>query len=260
MVSISGDGAPDGAPGRLTRESTFRLSAERTHRRDGYSVVRPAATGTGVTEIRGRKPTALAVGGIRQFIPQTTSGDILPVVNDGASPARGIPACRRVGFRTLSEVGGTGFVPRSGASCGAVTGAPIRKRVIDARFLRGLSPKRSCSRHGRFGHTSRPVGRVPVLTNDANPAVGCRTDPWEPTPRNIRDAGFSASRTPAQVPRVDVTLANVYETACTKRLGFDKQSSAVAQYHVGFTPVVNGGILSLHQDSHPTPLRQPQYL
>jgi len=88
MVSISGDGAPDGAPGRLTRESTFRLSAERTHRRDGYSVVRPAATGTGVTEIRGRKPTALAVGGIRQFIPQTTSGDILPVVNDGLPRTR----------------------------------------------------------------------------------------------------------------------------------------------------------------------------
>ena len=104
--------------------------------------------------------------------------------------------------------------------------------------------------HGTVGSVTlpRPVGRVPVLTNDANPAVGCRTDPWEPTPGNTRDASFSASRTPAQVPRADATLANVYETACTKHLGFGEQSSAVAQHRVGFTPAVNGGILSLNQD------------
>lgn len=100
--------------------------------------------------------------------------------------------------------------------------------------------------HGTVGSVTlpRPVGRVPVLTNDANPAVGCRTDPWEPTPRNVRDAGFSASHTPAQVPRADVTLGNVYETACAKRWGFSQPSTAVGQSHVGFTPAVNGGILS----------------
>jgi len=152
----------------------------------------------------------------------STAGDILPVVNDGASPARGTPACCRAGFRTLSpEVGGTGFVPCSGASCGAVTGAPIRKRVIDARFLRA-SLSQAIMPHGTVGSVTlpRPVGRVPVLTNDANPAVGCRTDPWEPTPEKPSDAGFSASRTPARVPRVDVPLANAHVTACTKRLGF----------------------------------------
>jgi len=117
-----------------------------------------------------------------------------------------------------------GFVPRSGASCGAVTGAPIRKRVIDARFL-GASLSQAVMPHGTVGSVTlpRPVGWVPVLKNDANPAVGCRTDPWEPMPRNIRDAGFSASRTPAQVPRADVTLGNEYETASTKRSGFGGQ-------------------------------------
>jgi len=41
-----------------------------------------------------------------------------------------------VGFRTGSpEVGGAGFDPRPGASCGPATGAPIRKRVIAARFF-----------------------------------------------------------------------------------------------------------------------------
>jgi len=43
----------------------------------------------------------------------------------------------------------------------------------------------------------------------------------------------------------------VYETACNKHLGFGEQSSAVAQHRVGFTPAVNGGILSLNQDSRP---------
>ena len=194
-----------------------------------------------------------------------SSCDILLAVNGEASPARGNPARYRAGFRTFSpEVGGTGFVPRSGASCGAVTGAPTRERVIDARFL-GASLSQAVMPHGTVGSVTlpRPVGRVPVLTNDANPAVGCRTDPWEPTPGNTRDASFSASRTPAQVPRADATLANVYETACTKHLGFGEQSSAVAQHRVGFTPAVNGGILSLNQDgAHSTtmttkPRQQP---
>jgi hypothetical protein len=59
-----------------------------------------------------------------------------PAVNGGASlPQRGTrPA--RFGFRTVSPgVGGAGFVPRPGASCGTVTCAPIRKRVIASRFL-----------------------------------------------------------------------------------------------------------------------------
>ena len=187
----------------------------------------------------------------RRFRRRTTRRDILLAVNGEASPARGNPARYRAGFRTFSpEVGGTGFVPRSGASCGAVTGAPTRERVIDARFL-GASLSQAVMPHGTVGSVTlpRPVGRVPVLTNDANPAVGCRTDPWEPTPGNTRDASFSASRTPAQVPRADATLANVYETACTKHLGFGEQSSAVAQHRVGFTPAVNGGILSLIKDS-----------
>ena len=41
-----------------------------------------------------------------------------------------------VGFRTDSpEVDGAGFDPRSGASCGPATGAPIHHRVIAAGFL-----------------------------------------------------------------------------------------------------------------------------
>jgi len=46
-------------------------------------------------------------------------------------------------------------------------------------------------------------------------------------------------------------------------LGFGEQSSAVAQHRVGFTPAVNGGILSLNQDgAHSTtmttkPRQQP---
>ncbi|MDW7539549.1 hypothetical protein SCJ90_20225, partial [Haloferax volcanii] len=39
-------------------------------------------------------------------------------------------------------------------------------------------------------------------------------------------------------------LGNVYETACAKRWGFSQPSTAVGQSHVGFTPAVNGGILS----------------
>jgi hypothetical protein len=124
--------------------------------------------------------------------------------------------------------------------------------------------------HGMVGSITRPrpVGRVPVLANDANPAVGCRTDPWEPTPEKTPDAGFSASRTPAQVPRADVTLATPHVTECANRWGFGGQPAAVGPYHVGFTPVsrtrsvlvcerdanrlvtaVNRGILSLIQDS-----------
>ncbi len=172
-------------------------------------------------------------------------------MNDGASPARGNPACCRAGFRTpLPRSVGPGFVPRSGASCGAVTGTPIRKQVIDARFL-GASLPQAVMPHGTVGSVTlpQPVGRVPMLANDANPAVGCRTDPWEPTPESTSDAGFSASRTPVQVPRADVTPVNVQETACTNRWGFDQSSTAVVLHHVGFTPAVNGTMLSLTQDS-----------
>jgi len=56
-----------------------------------------------------------------------------PAVNGGASTA-GNPVVR-FGFKTGSPgVDGAGFDPRPGASCGAVTGAPIRKRVIAVDF------------------------------------------------------------------------------------------------------------------------------
>jgi hypothetical protein len=149
-------------------------------------------------------------------------GDVLPVVNDGASPARGNPASCRAGFRTVSpEVDGTGFVPRSGASCGTATCAPIRKRVIDARFLR-TSLTQAVMPRGIGGSVplSRPYlsGRFTVLANDANPASDepWSIRPWEPSPRKTQDVGFSASRTSAQVPKADVTLTNTYDAVRTK--------------------------------------------
>lgn len=87
-----------------------------------------------------------------------------------------------------------------------------------------------------------------MLANDANPAS--RKGPWEPSPRNIRDVGFSASRAPAQLPRADVTLENMYATACTKRLGFDSATDCGCVVgRTRFTPAVHGGILSLIKDS-----------
>jgi len=56
-----------------------------------------------------------------------------PAVNGDSSTA-GNPVVR-FGFKTGSPgVDGAGFDPRPGASCGAVTGAPIRKRVIAVDF------------------------------------------------------------------------------------------------------------------------------
>jgi len=64
----------------------------------------------------------------------------------------GEPGRQLVGFRTVSpKVGGVGFDSCSGASCGAFTGTPIRKRVIAMRFFDAASPKRSC-----LGHIFRP--------------------------------------------------------------------------------------------------------
>jgi hypothetical protein len=107
------------------------------------------------------------------------------------------------------------------ASCGTATGAPIAKHIIAVRFLgTALTQDVKLAVEGGSVTLSRPVGRFTVLANDANPAAGCRTDPWEPTPRNIQDAGFSASRTSVQVSEADATLDIRHVTACTKRLGF----------------------------------------
>lgn len=181
--------------------------------------------------------------------------DVLLAVNGEASPARGNPACCRAGFRTLSpEVDGTGFVPRSGASCGTATCAPIRKRVIDAWFLRA-SLTQAVMPHGIDGPVtlSRPYlsGRFTVLANDANPASDepWSIRPWEPSPWKTQDVGFSASRTSAQVPKADVTLANTYGTVCTKYWGFVPTGDGGLRCRViRFTPAVNGGILSLFKD------------
>ncbi|WP_227777583.1 hypothetical protein [Haladaptatus pallidirubidus] len=93
------------------------------------------------------------------------------------------------------------------AFCGTATGAPIAKRVIANGFQPlSLTHGVNLTVEGGSVTLSRPVGRFTVLTNDANPATGYRTGPWEPSPRNIQDDGFSASRTPVQLPEVDVTL------------------------------------------------------
>ncbi|GAA5050779.1 hypothetical protein ACFFQF_30685 [Haladaptatus pallidirubidus] len=116
------------------------------------------------------------------------------------------------------------------ASCGTATGAPIAKRVIVNGFQPlSLTHGVNLAVEGGSITLSRPVGRFTVLANDANPATGYRTGPWEPTPRNIQDDGFSASRTSVQVPEADVTLDIRHVMVCTKRLGFGQPPTPIAQ-------------------------------
>jgi len=81
----------------------------------------------------GETTSVTPVGGPREILrSQVTSS---PAVNGGASPSTAGNPVVRFGFKTGSPgVDGAGFDPRPGASCGAVTGAPIRKRVIAVDF------------------------------------------------------------------------------------------------------------------------------
>ena len=141
---------------------------------------------------------------------------------------RGFPAQREpgpvpVGFRTDSPgVGGAGFDPRPGASCGPVTGAPIRKRVIAARFLNAtLSQavvwfeRAELSRHHKrpeaFRTTSRHIHRRGSHLLGGNPSPGL--------PAHRRHGGVRPDSRGRQPPKVSGTRMRTVGTADTKRWG-----------------------------------------
>ena len=154
-----------------------------------------------------------------------------PAVNGGASLPQQGTRLPRFGFRTVSPgVSGAGFVPRSGASCGTATCAPIRKRVIATRFLnvalsRAVEPRGSCA---GSGHTLSAEGHQPGL-------------------RSTADVGGMQPDSQRQPSGVGGTRSFVYEKEQTKRLGSGRQPTAVGPHHVGFTPGLKAGILSLRK-------------
>ena len=150
-------------------------------------------------------------------------------MTDGASSPQEEPGLLPVGFRTRSpEVGGAGFDPRSGASCGPVTGAPIRKRVIAARFLdaalsQAVVPRGTCAGvvHTFSGATHHPG-----------------------FPRTADMGGMRPDSRARQPSGVGGTRDTTFVTASGKRLGSGLGVDGGCVPIVGFTPALKGGILS----------------
>nr|WP_255314827.1 DNA cytosine methyltransferase [Halorubrum lacusprofundi]ASK38198.1 Modification methylase HhaI [Halorubrum lacusprofundi] len=142
----------------------------------------------------------------------------------------------RFGFKTGSPgVDGAGFDPRPGASCGAVTGAPIRKRVIAVDFqptalTQSVEPRGSVS--------ARFTPCRPKAINRASRAPQTWVE-CGPHPALVRNGMWR----------------NPIEThVCGRLSGFGGGSGRATgggcvTERTRFTPAVNGGILSLIKDS-----------
>jgi len=153
----------------------------------------------------------------------------IPAVNGGVSFHSGEPG-RPVRFQDwLSRRRWAGFDPRPGASCGAVTGAPIRKRVIAVDFQptalthSSVEPRGSVS--ARFT-PCRPKGHQPGFPRAANMGGG------GPHPALVRNGMWR----------------NPIEThVCGRLSGFGGGSGRATgggwkTERTRFTPAVNGGI------------------
>ncbi len=159
-------------------------------------------------------------------------GDILARRKRRGFPSTaGNPACFRFGSRTCSpEVGGAGYTPRSGASYGPITEAPIRTRVIAARFLNAALSQTVVPRSTSTDavHTFSEATHHPGFPHTAN------MDGMQPDPHGRQPPGDGGTR--------NTTL----ETACPKRSGSKPgtDDSCVTE-RTQCTPAMNGEILTL---------------
>jgi len=173
-----------------------------------------------------------------------SSSDILARRKRRGFPSTAGNPVVRFGFKTGSPgVDGAGFDPRPGASCGAVTGAPIRKRVIAVDFqptalTQSVEPRGSVS--------ARFTPCRPKAINRASRAPQTWVE-CGPHPALVRNGMWR----------------NPIEThVCGRLSGFGGGSGRATgggcvTERTRFTPAVNGGILSLIKDS--TNSQQDQY-
>jgi hypothetical protein len=165
-----------------------------------------------------------------------SSSDILARRKRRGFPSTAGNPVVRFGFKTGSPgVDGAGFDPRPGASCGAVTGAPIRKRVIAVDFqptalTQSVEPRGSVS--------ARFTPCRPKAINRASRAPQTWVE-CGPHPALVRNGMWR----------------NPIEThVCGRLSGFGGGSGRATgggcvTERTRFTPAVNGGILSLIKDS-----------